>query len=212
MYKIERFVNDLMTSNCYVIVHDIYPSCIIVDPGSEKSVNVINYIENNKLNPEYIILTHEHTDHTWGCNILKEKYKAKVVCSQSCKELLPEAGRSYFQFYFDNINYKYIVKDVDIILEDVCYLLNWNKQIIKFTQTPGHSEGSVIFSIENNLFTGDTIMQFKPFFPKRNGSIKKYKESIKKIFELYDPDKTIVYPGHGNVFLLKDFEYKLSDD
>jgi hydroxyacylglutathione hydrolase len=205
MLQVEKIVNELMSSNCYIAYQEEYGSCIVIDPGTESCEEVISFINSKRLQLDYVILTHEHTDHTWGCNTLIDKYNPKVVCSQICKNALPKEGRMYFQLYYDSTEYEYAVKRVDMVLEYMDYLLNWNGSHIKFIPTPGHSEGSVCFSIEENLFTGDTIMQYKPFISKKNGSIEKYRESINKILTSFDLNSTRVYPGHGESFYLKDF-------
>lgn len=161
-------------------------------------------MDKNAIFPEYIILTHEHTDHTWGCNTLLDKYNSKIVCSRFCRDALPKEGRAYFQFYYDDSNYEYAVKKVDILIEDINCVLKWNEYDIYFIPTPGHSDGSVCFSIDDNLFTGDTLMQYKPFIPKKKGSSEKLQDSIESILNKY-PLTTVVYPGHGDSFLLSKY-------
>lgn len=207
MIKVERFINELMTSNCFVIIDNETKKCIIVDPASEKSEVVIDFINKELLQPEYIILTHEHTDHTWGCNSLTDRYdKIRIICSDDCKKALSKEGSSYFQFYLNKVDYKYEINKVDIILEDIEYHLKWNEKEIYFYKTPGHSKGSICFCIENNLFTGDTIMQYKPFIPKKTGSKEEYKKSVEYILNAFENNNKIkVYPGHGDVFLLSEY-------
>lgn len=45
MLKVERFVNELMTSNCYVVYDEDTKRCLAIDPGSEKSLSEIEFIE-----------------------------------------------------------------------------------------------------------------------------------------------------------------------
>lgn len=188
-----------MTSNCYLVVDEEAKHCFCIDPASEKSEREINYIEQNRLSLDYIFLTHEHTDHTWGVNALLDQYPAaKVVCSSLCCEALPKEAKAYFQFYYDNPNYSYNVERVDFTTEDLEWQLKWEEHDIVFIATPGHSPGSVCIAIDDILFGGDTLMPFKPFIKKRNGgSIEQFQESIKKIIEKYSTN-TIVYPGHGD--------------
>ncbi len=167
----------------------------------------MNYLDANGLTPDYLILTHEHTDHTWGCNTLIDRYDAKVVCSEACKLALPKEGRNYFLFYYDDLNYTYAVKRVDNVLEELQYELSWNSLNIKFIATPGHSDGSVCLSIGTALFTGDTIMQYKPYVHKKRGSMEQYKASVELIMSSFDAKVTMVYPGHGETFILSDYEY-----
>lgn len=206
MLKIERFVNQLMTSNCYVVVDEKSGHCLCIDPASEKSEREIAYIGQNGLTLDYIILTHEHTDHTWGVNALKERFaEAKVICSEVCRENLAKEFQAYFLLYFDNPDYQYTVCQVDETTEALGGHLLWQGHEIRFAPTPGHSLGSISIDIDGRLFTGDAIMQSKPYVNKRNGSKELFFESVKKILETY-PQETLVYPGHGEVFQLKDYQ------
>lgn len=204
MLKIERFVNELMSSNCYLVVDEASKHCICIDPASEKSLREIAFIESNRLTLDYIILTHEHTDHTWGCNALVEKFGAKVICSEVCKQNLTKESQAYFLLYYDNPDYHYTVCTVDMTTEELEELLEWKEHTIEFISTPGHSMGSICILIEGLLFTGDAIMQTKPYINRRNGSKDWFYESAKTIIETFYLE-TIVYPGHGEPFILKEY-------
>ena len=119
MLKIERFVNELMSSNCYLVVDEPSRHCICIDPASEKSQREIAYIEGNGLALDYILLTHEHTDHTWGVNALVGRYGAEVVCSEVCKQNLANEFQAYFLLYYDDANYHYTVCKVDKTTEEL---------------------------------------------------------------------------------------------
>ena len=204
MLHIERFINQLMSSNCYLVVDEESKHCICIDPASEKSEREIAYIKERGLTLDYIILTHEHTDHTWGVNALTEQYsEAKVICSKVCKENLAKEFQAYFLLYYDNYDYHYTVCKVDETTEELNNCLLWQGHEIKIVSTPGHSLGSICIDIEGRLFTGDAIMLSKPYINKRNGSKELFFESVKKIIATF-PKETIVYPGHGNTFFLKD--------
>lgn len=206
MLHIERFINQLMTSNCYIIVDEVSKHCICIDPASEKSEREVAYIEQRGLALDYIILTHEHTDHTWGVNALVERFAStKVLCSEICKENLAKEFQAYFLFYFDNLDYQYTVCKVDSTTEELGGRMDWLGHFIHFIPTPGHSMGSVCIDIDGMLFTGDAIMQTKPYINKRNGSKALFYESARKVVVTYSLD-TIVYPGHGEPFLLKDYK------
>ncbi len=196
-----------MTSNCYIVVDEESKCCLCIDPASEKSDREIPYIEDNGLQLDYIFLTHEHTDHTWGVNALLAQYPTtKVICSSLCRDALPKEAKAYFQLYYDDPNYKYNVERVDCTTEELDWQMEWNCHKIVFIPTPGHSPGSVCIAIDNVLFGGDTLMPFKPFIKKRNGgSMEQFQESVRKIIDSY-PEDTLVYPGHGEVGKLKDYK------
>ena len=118
MISVERFVNELMSSNCYLVLDEASKHCICIDPASEKSLREIEYIEKNGFTLDYIILTHEHTDHTWGVNALVDQFGALVICSEVCKQNLAKEFQAYFLLYYDNPDYHYTVCKVDKTTED----------------------------------------------------------------------------------------------
>lgn len=204
MLEIKRFVNSPVPSNTYLVSTENTHSCIVIDPGSKEEPELMEYINENGLKVDYILLTHEHFDHCWGVNELIEKTVAKVVCMQNCKDKVIQPSNYFNKFYF-NSEEEYSVNRVDIVVESLEYALNWNGIQIRFIETKGHSPGGMCISIENTLFTGDTLLlNTKPVLMKRLGSSKvDYKESVMRVFDVF-PDNTIVYPGHGDSFLLKD--------
>lgn len=211
MLHVERFINQMMSSNCYLVVDEESMHCLCIDPASEKSEREIAYIEEKGLTLDYVILTHEHTDHTWGVNALIAQYpKVVVICSELCKKNLSKEFQAYFLLYYDNPDYHYQVCQVDKTVEELNGLLEWEKHTVVFFPTPGHSVGSTSISLEGILFTGDAIMLAKPYINKRNGSKKLFFESVKKILKSYHAD-TVVYPGHGESFKMKEYKDFISN-
>lgn len=205
MLKIERFVNELMISNCYVLYDDDTKRSLVIDPGSEKSIREIEFIESHKLILDYIIITHEHTDHNWGVNALVARYpEAKVVCSEACKKNLKKEVRAYFLFYYNNQDYHYRVSDIDFTTEDLDWSLEWTGNKIKFIPAPGHSMGSICIEINGILFTGDAILQSKPHINKRNGSEELFYETAGRLRNSFPSDE-LIYPGHGDAFPLYEY-------
>lgn len=203
--NIERYINELMTSNCYVVVDEESKSCIIIDPGSVESRREIDFINNNELTPDYVIISHEHTDHNWGVNALREAFpNVKLVCSEECSKHVAVANKAYFLFYYDDPTYSYEIASADILIKKSIDKLNWKNNVIEFFFTPGHSFGSMCIKIGDKLFTGDTIMPFPPYFNGRDSNRDDWEESILKI-EKSMPLETQIYPGHGEPLTLKEW-------
>lgn len=206
MLKVERYVNELMTSNCYIVYDEQTRHCIVIDPGSEKSLQEIEFIEKNNLVLDYIIMTHEHTDHNWGVNALRERYKtSKLVCSEFCNKFVKKTSRFYFLFYYNDPDYRYEIETADIIVTEQEDSFIWGGYSVSFLMTPGHSHGSLCVYIEGMLFSGDTIMPTKPFFNGRDSNEDEWKKSVKKVLSHYRHD-TIVYPGHESPLTLQEWE------
>lgn len=203
MLQVQRFINELMTSNCYVVYDEDTKKCLVIDPGSEKSLMEMAFIEENYLQLDFIIITHEHTDHNWGVNALREKYPcSKMVCSEICNKNVKKTNRAYFLFYYDDPDYRYEIAPAEVLVCQQEESLQWCDNELRFILTPGHSKGGMCIGIENMLFTGDTIMPYKPFFNGRDSNEEDWNESISKIEALYS-GVTVVYPGHGDTISLR---------
>ena len=205
MLKIERFVNELMTSNCYVVYDEDTKRCLVIDPGSEKSQREIEFIEKNNLTLDYIIITHEHTDHNWGVNALRDHYKdSLLVCSESCEKKIKITNRIYFLFYYDDPDYRYEIASADVLISKQSQSMVWGNHVIHYYLTPGHSYGSMCIEVDRLMFSGDTIMPSKPYFNGRDSNEEDWEVSIKKVVNMVALD-AIVYPGHGEQLSFKEW-------
>lgn len=199
--QVKRFINELMTSNSYILWDSNSHRCLAIDPASQNSFCEIAFIQEYQLVLDYIIITHEHTDHNWGVKSLKEAFpSAKIICHQLCAEAINKESSAYFRLYYDDPNYSYRIDSIDVIVCSSPWQLAWNGMTLTFEHTPGHSMGSVCLCISNMLFTGDTIMPFKPYINKRNGSKELYEQSVNYIRKKYAGQGFIIYPGHGEAF------------
>lgn len=209
--EVIKLENQLMKSNCFIIVDWDSNSCVIIDPASEKSEREIAYIEEHNLRLDYILLTHEHADHTWGVNALKEKYDdAKLVCSELCEKYAKKTSKAYFLLYYDKKGYRYELLPADIIIYSDTDKLIWRGREFHFILTPGHSFGSMCIGLDKMLFTGDTIIPFPAYFNGRDSNKEDWNESVKLIESKYGAE-TMIYPGHGECMTLGDWENNKDD-
>ncbi|MBP5177059.1 MAG: MBL fold metallo-hydrolase, partial [Clostridia bacterium] len=136
-----------------------------------------------------VLLTHGHFDHTMGLKIADNGLIDVFIGEKDEKLLFDDSLNlaSYFNCEPPRPARYRTVKEGDY---DVCGFK------VKVIETPGHTEGSVAYLIEDRLFTGDTMFMNgfgRTDFP--TGDADKLFDSIKKLLTL--DKKVTVYPGHG---------------
>lgn len=163
----------------------------IVDPGGY-SAKLLNMIEADACNIEYIILTHGHGDHIGGISFIKNEFKdVKLLACVYEKQLLSDP--------FMNASLECCGKSLSIeadVWVDDCDSLQIGDMQLKFIHTPGHTPGGMCILVDDVLFSGDTLFKLsigRTDFP--GGSFAEIKKAIhEKLFVL--PDDIKVYPGH----------------
>lgn len=197
--RIHRIENDLFHSNCYIIEDENHKS-IIIDPGSRNLFPVRQLIKAHSLEPEFILLTHEHFDHIFGCQEIKQTFDCRIICSKSCAANAANAKRNYSYFYGQPRE----VNEVDLFVEDLQYSLEFHHRTLRFYLTPGHSPGSICISTDKMLFTGDTIIKnSKTVMRLPDHDKPKLRTSVSLLLNDF-PEDTYLLPGHGEAFFLRD--------
>lgn len=203
---IEKIVNSPINSNCLIIYKRNCSSCIIVDPGSKDSFEIIAFITKNNLKPEFVILTHAHFDHIWGVNELKSKYNIKIISSQLCSDKIVDKKKNMSLFY-DQIGFE--TGPCDITIESIENTLFWNDVKINFIETPGHSDCSISFLVSDKIVVGDLIIAgLKTVTKLPSGNRKDLLGSLNVIKALNRGRNLKVYPGHGDMFWLDEINFE----
>jgi hydroxyacylglutathione hydrolase len=200
--QIHTIKNQPIDSNCYVIYEEGNKSCIIIDPGTNGSKEVIQFIDSKRLTLDYIILTHEHFDHIWGVNALVEFANPTIIASQYCANMVNDRKKNLSLFY-DQEGFV-ISKEIKSI-ETLNQSISWQNYIIKFILTPGHSESGISIQINQSLFSGDLMIKgLKTITKLPTGSKKKLLSSFELLKNKFSNKNLLVYPGHGDIFLFDD--------
>ncbi|HWQ79697.1 MAG TPA: MBL fold metallo-hydrolase [Anaerovoracaceae bacterium] len=188
---IKSFHTGPLAVNCYVVTDDATKKTFIVDPGGYNTV-MVNYIKDNNLLVEHIILTHGHGDHIGGVpDLTKEFPDADIVVGIHERQMIENA----------NINASTMIFGYPVSFSADRYMtdgetLKVGNLELTFLHTPGHTKGGICILAENVVFSGDTLFQQsigRTDFP--GSSYPEIKRSIhEKLFTL--PDDTQVLPGH----------------
>ncbi|MDD3168399.1 MAG: MBL fold metallo-hydrolase [Eubacteriales bacterium] len=188
---IKRFYTGPLSVNCYVAADETTKKTFMVDPGGH-NVDMVNFIKNNDLDLEYIILTHGHGDHIGGVPDLRKEFpEAKLVACIYEKELLENADLN-----MSTMVYGYPVTFAADQFVTEGETLQVGAMELRFLHTPGHTPGGMCIVTEDVVFSGDTLFEQsigRTDFP--GSSYEAIVKSIReKLFTL--PDDTKVLPGH----------------
>lgn len=156
----------------YLLADKETKEAIIIDPVIECLERDLVLIKELSLNLKYILDTHVHADHITSSWQLKEQTGALIALGE-----------------------KTGVSNADLLLKD-SEVLSFGSFSIRALLTPGHTNGCTSYSLENLLFTGDTLLirgngrtDFQQGSPETL-----YKSITEKLFKL--PGETLVFPGH----------------
>jgi hydroxyacylglutathione hydrolase len=164
-------------TNCYMLLCNTTKKAVIIDAPDNADI-IMNELKGYK--PVYIVITHNHGDHTGALIELKLKLNIPVAVHQLDADFLPCPSEV-------KLNEGDTVSAGNIVL--------------KVLHTPGHTQGSICLLIAGYLFAGDTIFPGGPGHTITPSGLKQEIESIaSKIMVL--PDDTVIYPGHGDSSIL----------
>ena len=196
MIKVYKFVTGFLSVNTYVLVKDGETNAVAIDiGGDEKQIEMAEKKYGFEI--KAVLLTHGHFDHIGGVKYFKDR-GAKVYISKKEEPFLTDERLNLASTLGYNVN-KFNA-DHTFVDGDVISLYGIDFKVV---ETPGHTEGSVCFIVEDKLFAGDTLFErsFGRYdFP--TGNVNKLIKSVEKLFNL-EGDFT-VYSGHGNETTLEE--------
>ena len=175
----KQLFDEKSSTYTYIVASGKGREALIIDPVIEHTYIYTDLLNDLDLRLVKVIDTHIHADHISAMAELKER--------TNCQTVMGEHSKS------EVVNLK--VKDNDKIIIDGIYL--------EALYTPGHTDDSYCFLMNDRIFTGDTLLingTGRTDF--QNGSASDAYDSLfNKVLKL--PEETLVYPAHdykGNQF------------
>ena len=168
----EQLFDTKSSTYTYILSSGKGREALIIDPVLEHTDQYINFLNKLELKLVKVIDTHIHADHITGLNELSER--------TSCTKIMGENSKSE-------------VVDLRVKEDENVKIDNIN---LKVMYTPGHTDCSYSYLMNDRVFTGDTLLingTGRTDF--QNGNARQQYDSIfNKLLKL--PENTMVYPAH----------------
>ena len=159
-----------MQNFSYIVEDESTHEAIIIDPSWDLD-KIIQIVEEQNLNPKYIVNTHWHDDHTRGNEELAAEISTRIV-----------------QHEASTLQNDMTVKDGDSIKFGCSELVVYH--------TPGHSKDSICLVGDGKIFSGDTLFVGNcGRIDLPGGSSRELYHSLFDVISNLD-DGLVMYPGH----------------
>ena len=168
----EQLFDTKSSTYTYIISSGKGREALIIDPVIDNTDEYIKVLENLELKLVKVIDTHIHADHITGLNELSKR--------TNCTRIMGEKSKS------EVIDLK-IKDNENIKLENI---------ELKAIYTPGHTDCSYSYLMNDRVFTGDTLLingTGRTDF-QSGSSYDAYDSLFNKLLKL--PENTIVFPAH----------------
>ncbi|MBR6738863.1 MAG: MBL fold metallo-hydrolase [Oscillospiraceae bacterium] len=182
MKILHRPVGQLGT-NCFLLIDEETNCAALIDPG-DNATQLAELVRANAVTLTHILLTHGHYDHTTAAPALAKEFpEAKVYIHEAdadgtgIQERPMRGAVENLHFYADG---------------DTVKVGNLTLNVL---HTPGHTPGSVVLTVEDVMFSGDTLFAGscgRVDFP--GGDAQAMLRSLKRLYQL-EGDYTVL-PGH----------------
>ena len=188
MIKVLTFCDSLNNSNTYVIINN--KKAIIIDPSN--NIKMINkHLVDIKV--KAVLLTHGHYDHFSSLEETINLYQVPCFLHKYAKEKVFDLDKSYAKM-FGCFKIPNVDNEIFKLVNDGMVLELANMRI-KVLSTPGHTNCSVVYIVDDMMFSGDTLFRLSVGRTDlATGDMIKQKNTIDMLKHV--KKDYIVYPGH----------------
>jgi glyoxylase-like metal-dependent hydrolase (beta-lactamase superfamily II) len=203
---IRSFPAGAFGTNCYAVASGpgspaSRQECVVVDPGMDAVEPLARMLAQDGLQPVAVVLTHGHLDHTWSVLPVCDGYDIPAYLHPADSGMLADPARWHGPQLAPLIGGLALPDPSDVLpLEDGA-VLDLAGVRLTVRHAPGHTEGSVVFSLDledaPGLLAGDVLFAGsvgRVDLP--GGSWDAMLRSLRDVVLPLD-DATVVLPGHG---------------
>ncbi|RDX35424.1 MBL fold metallo-hydrolase [Kangiella sp. HD9-110m-PIT-SAG06] len=145
----------------YVVTDKVTEICAIIDPvldfdlpsgqaSFESAQQLIAHVKTHKLHLEWILETHAHADHLTAAQHIKQQLGGKIVIGEGIRDVQKHFAQSL------NLDEPTNGSQFDILMHKNDTLALGQSHFVAHP-TPGHTDDSMSYEINGNIFIGDTF-------------------------------------------------------
>lgn len=197
MFRIIHLAVNPFEENVLILVDEDTNDAIVIDPGMlypEELQKFDEVIREEGLHLTQIVNTHQHLDHIFGANAVKDKYGIPLAASPS-DDTFGQSVATHAARFGIKAGAKPVVRDIALADGDT---ITVGKSTLHVLAVPGHTPGGLAFYCPEQKFiiTGDSLFRGSIGRTDLGGDQATLVSSIRsKLLTL--PDDTTVIPGHG---------------
>jgi glyoxylase-like metal-dependent hydrolase (beta-lactamase superfamily II) len=198
---IRSFPAGAFGTNCYALASGPGQECVVIDPGMDAVEPLARMLAEDGLKPVAVVLTHGHLDHTFSVLPVCDGYDIPAYLHPADSGMLSDPARWHGPQLAPLISGVRLPDPADVLPLDDGALLSLAGVELTVRHAPGHTQGSVVFSVDlgqaPGLVAGDVLFAGsvgRVDLP--GGSWESMLSSLRDVVLPLD-DETVVLPGHG---------------
>ncbi|MBA3907095.1 MAG: MBL fold metallo-hydrolase [Pseudonocardiales bacterium] len=190
-------------TNCYVVATDAGEACVVVDPGQDAVEPLTELLAEHRLTPVAVVLTHGHLDHVFSVAPVCDGHDVpawihpddRMLLTDPLRGLSPQAGAAFG-------GPLQLREPREVRALDDGAALELAGLTLGVAHTPGHTQGSVIFTTPTPegvevIFAGDTLFAGSIGRTDLPGGDPTQMMASLRDRLLTRDDAAVVLPGHG---------------
>ena len=160
---IRSFPAGAFGTNCYAVAPGTGQECVVVDPGMDAVEPLAQLLREDGLKPVAVVLTHGHLDHTFSVLPVCDGYDIPAYLHPADNGMLADPARWHGPQLAPLITGVRLPDPSEVRPLDDGARLSLAGVELTVRHAPGHTQGSVMFSLDLGLIVPELAGNVRPW-------------------------------------------------